>query len=321
MDFPSPTTLAIPVFIITVVLEWWLVKAGRLNGRYDTKDALVSLAMGLGSVVVDTLLAGVGLWMLMLFWPYRLFEVPVTWWSFLLVFVGYDFIYYWKHRFAHTVRWFWAEHVTHHSSEHYNLTTALRQPWFGPLTGLILISAPLVMLGFHPAFIAFSGGVNLLYQYWIHTEAIGRMPGWFEWLLNSPSNHRVHHATNPRYLDANFAGVFMIWDRMFGSYVPELDSDKPVYGTVKPLGKFNPVIVAYHELFAILADCWRDGPRPWRWIGRFAAAPGWSPTGDHMRSKELKAAYIAAHPDQAGTPGLPPKPAKAKPTPAPVPAE
>jgi sterol desaturase/sphingolipid hydroxylase (fatty acid hydroxylase superfamily) len=221
--FIKPTVVAIPFFLVTFILEWWAVKAGKAKGRYETKDAVTSLSMGLGSVIVDTLLASIGVWVLMLFWPYRLFDVPVTWWSFLIIFVGYDLIYYWKHRFAHMIRFWWAEHHTHHSSEHYNLTTALRQPWFGPMTGQVIMSAPLVLLGFHPAFIAVSAGVNLVYQYWIHTEAIGRMPGWFEAVMNTPSHHRVHHATNPRYLDANFAGVFIIWDKMFGSFVPELD--------------------------------------------------------------------------------------------------
>ncbi|MFT3723979.1 MAG: sterol desaturase family protein [Hyphomonadaceae bacterium] len=319
----KPTVIAIPFFLVTFILEWWAVKTNRAKGRYDTKDALTSLAMGLGSVVADTLFASVGVFLLMLFWPYRLFTVPETWWSFLLVFIGYDLIYYWKHRFAHIVRWWWAEHVTHHSSTHYNLTTALRQPWFGPLTGLVIIAAPLVLLGFHPGFIALSAGVNLVYQYWIHTETIGKMPKWFEAVMNTPSHHRVHHATNPRYLDANFAGVFIIWDRMFGSFVPELDSDKPVYGIVKPLGKFNPVIVAYHEMFGLLRDCWKDGPRPWRWVGRFINNPGWSPDGNHSRSRELKEAYLAAHPDQAGTPGLPRKLLKKTVTgrPAAIPAE
>lgn len=322
MEFAKPTLLAIPFFLLTVTLEWWAVKSGRAKGRYETKDAITSLIMGTGSAVVDAALASVGLWMLMIFWPYRVMEVPVTWWSFLIVFVAYDLIYYWKHRFAHTVRWWWAEHVTHHSSEHYNLTTALRQPWFGPMTGLVMIAFPLVLLGFHPAFIAFAAGINLIYQYWIHTEAINRMPKWFEAAMNTPSHHRVHHATNPRYLDSNYAGVFIVWDKMFGSFVPELDTDKPIYGTVKPLGKYNPVIVAYHELGALLRDCWNDGPRPWRWAGRFINKPGWSPDGSHSRSPELKAAYLAQHPEQAGTPGLPHKHLKTQATnPSAIPAE
>jgi sterol desaturase/sphingolipid hydroxylase (fatty acid hydroxylase superfamily) len=307
MDFLKPTVIAIPFFLVTFILEWWAVKAGRARGRYETKDAVTSLSMGVGSVVVDTLLASIGLWILMLFWPYRLFDIPVTWWTFLIVFVAYDLIYYWKHRFAHRVRWFWAEHVTHHSSRHYNLTTALRQPWFGPLTGLVLISAPLVMLGFHPAFIGFAAGINLIYQYWIHTETIGRMPKWFEAIFNTPSHHRVHHAINPRYLDANYAGVFIIWDRIFGTFVRELDEEKPEYGIVHQLTTHNPLTVAYGELAALLRDCWRDGPRPWRWIGRFANPPGWSPDGKHNRTRELKAAHLAAHPELAGQPGLPAK--------------
>ena len=303
----KPTVIAIPFFLVTFILEWWAVKAGRAKGHYETKDAVTSLSMGVGSVIVDSLLASIGVWLLMLFWPYRLFNIPETWWSLLIVFVAYDLIYYWKHRFAHIIRFWWAEHHTHHSSEHYNLTTALRQPWFGPMTGQIIMSAPLVLLGFHPAFIAISAGVNLVYQYWIHTEAIGRMPGWFEAVMNTPSHHRVHHATNPRYLDANFAGVFIIWDKMFGSFVPELDHDKPVYGTVKPINTFNPIRVAYGEIGELLRDCWNDGPRPWRWVGRFINKPGWSPDGNHSRSSELKAAYLAAHPEQTGTPGLPAK--------------
>jgi len=322
MDFIKPTVVAIPFFVVTVILEWWAVKAGKAKGRYETKDAVTSLSMGLGSVIVDTLLASIGVWVLMLFWPYRLFDVPVTWWSFLIIFVGYDLIYYWKHRFAHLIRFWWAEHHTHHSSEHYNLTTALRQPWFGPMTGQVIMGAPAVLLGFHPAFIAVSAGANLVYQYWIHTEAIGRMPKWFEMVMNTPSHHRVHHATNANHLDANFAGVFIVWDKMFGTFVPELDSEKPVYGTVKPINTFNPLRVAYGEMFALVRDCASDGLRPWRWAGRFINNPGWSPDGNHSRSRELKEAYLAAHPEQAGTPGLPAKhlknPAK---SPTAVPAE
>lgn len=318
MDFPSPTIFAIPIFILSVALEWWAVKSGRVRGRYETKDAVTSMLMGTGSAVVDTLTATISLYLLMLFWPYRLMEIPVTWWSFILVFLLYDFIYYWKHRFAHRVRWFWSEHITHHSSEHYNLTTALRQPWFGPVTGLALIAAPMVMLGFHPAFIAFAGGVNLLYQFWIHTEAINRMPRWFEAVFNTPSHHRVHHATNPRYLDANYGGVFIIFDRMFGTYVPQIDADPPRYGIVVPVGSFNPLVVAYHGVWGLLADCARDGLRPWRWAGRFIMPPGWSPDGDHNRSEELKRAYLAAHPDQAGQPGLPAKLLANKAVPAPA---
>ncbi len=303
----APTTLAAPLFVLAVIWEWWAVKSGHAGGRYETADAITSMAMGLGNVVVNTLTGLASLWLMMLVWPYRVFDVPVTWWSFVLVFIAYDFIYYWKHRFAHRIRWFWMEHVTHHSSTHYNLTTALRQPWFGPFTGLILLGWPMVILGVHPTYIFFVGGLNLIYQFWIHTEAIDKMPRWFEAVFNTPSHHRVHHATNPRYLDANYAGVFITWDKMFGSFVPELDEDRPNYGIVKPVASYNPITVAYHEFAGLVRDCASDGLKPWRWIGRAWNAPGWSPDGKHNRSIELKQAFVAAHPEESGNPGLPQK--------------
>jgi sterol desaturase/sphingolipid hydroxylase (fatty acid hydroxylase superfamily) len=285
---PSPTTLAIPAFLVSLLWEWWAVKTGRAKGRYETRDALTSIAMGLGNVATGAVTAGLSAWMMMVFWPMRIFEMPTSVWSGILLFVLYDFAYYWKHRFAHRIRWFWTEHVTHHSSERYNLTTALRQPWFGPLTGLIWIGSPLVVMGFHPAFIAFVAGLNLLYQFWIHTEAIDRMPNWFEAVMNTPSHHRVHHATNPRYLDANYAGVFIIWDRLFGTFVKEIESDPPTFGIVTPVRSYNPLKVAFHELAALISDCARDGLRPLTWAKRFINPPGWSPDGRHMRSEDIR---------------------------------
>lgn len=285
---PSPTTLAIPAFLVSLLWEWWAVKTGRAKGRYETRDALTSIAMGLGNVATGAATGGLSAWMMMVFWPMRIFEMPTSVWSGVLLFVLYDFAYYWKHRFAHRIRWFWTEHVTHHSSERYNLTTALRQPWFGPLTGLIWIGSPLVVMGFHPAFIAFVAGLNLLYQFWIHTEAIDRMPNWFEAVLNTPSHHRVHHATNPRYLDANYAGVFIIWDRLFGTFVKEIESDPPTFGIVTPVRSYNPLKVAFHELAALISDCARDGLRPLTWAKRFIYPPGWSPDGRHMRSEDIR---------------------------------
>ena len=306
-EFPDPTIFAAPAFVLLVALEWWCVRTGKVCGRYQTKDALTSILMGLGSAVVNTLTAAIALFMLMLFWPYRILEIPINGWSFILVFVLYDFTYYWKHRLAHRVRWFWAEHITHHSSQHYNLSTALRQPWVGPFIGGFLIGAPMVLLGFHPAFIGLAAGFNLIYQFWIHTEAINRLPRWYEAVMNTPSHHRVHHATNPRYLDSNYAGVFIIWDRMFGTYMPEMETDKPDYGLVHNLTTHNPIVVAYHGVAGFFRDCWHDGLRPWRWLARMVMPPGWSPDGNHDTSTEIKRAYMAAHPDQVGTPGLPQK--------------
>lgn len=314
-EFPDVTLWAAPLFVLAVIWEWRAVRAGRARGRYEAKDAFTSMAMGVGNVVVNFATASIAFAMFHAFWPFRAATLETNVWTIAVAFVLYDFTYYWKHRFAHRMRWFWMEHVTHHSSQHYNLTTALRQPWFGPLTGLILLGAPMVVLGFHPNIIAFVGGLNLLYQFWIHTETIDRMPRWFEAVFNTPSHHRVHHATNPRYLDSNYAGVFIIWDRMFGSFVPEDEErDPPVYGIVHNLTTFNPVIVAYHEFVALVRDCARDGLRPDRWLRRAVNPPGWSPTGAHERSEDIKAQWLAAHPEEAGRPGLPVKLLQASPS-------
>lgn len=298
-SLPAVTTLAGPIFGVAVAWEWWAVKTGRVRGNYETKDAISSLTMGVGNVIVNTLTVTIFAWMIALAWPYRFFELEITWWSGLICFILYDFVYYWKHRFAHRARWWWMEHVTHHSSRHYNLTTALRQPWFGPFTGLILLGVPLCLFGFHPALVGLVIGLNLIYQFWIHTEAIDKFPNWIEAIFNTPSHHRVHHAINPRYLDTNFAGVFIVFDKWFGTFQPERDDEACTYGIVKQLGSYNPLVIAFHEVFAIVKDCASDGLRPWRWVARLINPPGWSPDGNHMRSKEIKAQWRAREADMA----------------------
>ncbi|MEL7452751.1 MAG: sterol desaturase family protein [Pseudomonadota bacterium] len=304
-NFPDPTLVAIPAFIVCVALEWWAVKTRRAAGNYQTKDAIVSMAMGLGSSISGALFGFMAYAATLWVWnSFRLTEIAFTWWSFAGLLIFNDFLYYWKHRAMHRVRWWWANHVVHHSSEHYNLTTALRQPWSGPITGLFVIALPQIVLGFHPAMVAFAGGLNLLYQFWIHTEAIDRTPRWFEYVFNTPSHHRVHHGRNARYLDANYAGILIIWDRMFGTFVPELARDKPDYGLVTPQKSFNPLWIAVHEYWALAKDIAQDGWRIWRWPGRLFAPPGWSPTGDHQTSTEFKRAFLQAHPDERGTAGF-----------------
>ena len=311
MDVPAfvetfdPVYAGVILFTVLVVSE--MVYARMTGGaRFEAADSAASLAMGFGNLVSKLLFSGfLAVWFVFVY-EHRFFDIGFAWWAWILAFVLDDFVYYWSHRFAHTVRWFWADHVVHHSSQHYNLTTALRQPWLNPLTLKFLwLGSALILLGFHPAMIAFVGSLNLIYQFWIHTEAIKKCPAWFEAVMNTPSHHRVHHATNPRYLDTNYAGVFIVWDKMFGTFVPELDEDKPVYGIVKPVGSYNPFTVAFHEFIALMKDCARDGLRPDRWLGRMINAPGWSPDGHHNRSVELKRAYVDSHPDQAGLPGLP----------------
>lgn len=267
MDFtqvPDPTLYAVPFFLVLLVLERWLLGRARRSGRdvlgmSDHRDTWASLAMGLGSLVFVTLInAGVFTiagWL----YPHRFFDlggdlegtgalwVAAMW---ALALVGWDFAYYWHHRLEHEVRLFWACHVSHHSSEQYNLSTALRQPWT-PLLSLVLYP-PLALLGVPPWLILVSGGLNLLYQFWVHTEVITRMPTWFEWLFNTPSHHRVHHGSNLVYLDKNYGGIFIVWDRLFGTFQEE--RERVVYGLTKNIHSYNPLVIATHEYVAIAKD-------------------------------------------------------------------
>jgi len=305
--FPDVTQFAIPFFILAMIVElaWLKLSGARNKAGFETRDTLTSLLMGTGNVVAGMVFGIVSYTALVWLWQFRFFDLGLHWWVFVGAFLLDDFRYYWYHRIAHRVRWVWAEHVNHHSSQHYNLSTALRQSWTGLFTGMFVLQAPLVLLGLHPAVIAFTFGFNLVYQFWIHTEAIDKMPRWFEAVFNTPSHHRVHHATNPRYLDANFAGVLIIWDRMFGTFVPELDEDMPRYGIVKNIGTFNPFKVAFHEWINMLRDAFRLGLTIRQRLGYLFMPPGWSHDGSRKGSDELKADYVRLHPDQAGMPGLP----------------
>jgi sterol desaturase/sphingolipid hydroxylase (fatty acid hydroxylase superfamily) len=207
----------------------------------------------------------------------------------LACFLLEDLAYYWFHRISHERRFFWASHVVHHSSQHYNLTTALRQTWTGALGLTFLFWLPLVFIGFPPAMVLMFSAISLVYQFWIHTELIDRM-GPLEWVFNTPSHHRVHHATNPKYLDANYAGVLIIWDRLFGTFVKE--EERPTYGIISNLGTFNPFRIAFHEWAGIARDVARA--RSLREAAGYVfGPPGWSPDGSRQTSASLKAAWAA----------------------------
>ena len=290
MSFPDVTTLAVPLFVAMILIEMiaWRMKRG---GDYETRDTAASLMMGLGSQIAP-LFGGAALLTAALIAAYevRLFDIPNVWWVVVICFVIDDLRYYWWHRISHERRWFWASHVIHHSSQHYNLSTALRQTWTGTVIGGVLFKAPLAILGFHPLMLAFVGGLNLLYQFWIHTEMIGKL-GPLEWVLNTPSHHRVHHATNPRYLDANYAGTFIIWDRLFGTFVAEDDGERPRYGIIKNLGTFNPVRIAFHEWIGIAKDVVKA--RSLREVLGYAfGPPGWSPDGSRLTSAMIKKRWL-----------------------------
>ncbi len=289
-DF-DPVKYAIPVFVLLILVELFY---GQVTNRvrYEAWDTFGSLMMGLGNTVAAALLGGAIVAISLQFAKFAVFDIGYAWWAWILCFVADDLLYYVFHRSAHRVRWFWASHVNHHSSQHYNLSTALRQTWTGFFAFSFIFDIPLFLLGFPPAMIFFVSGLNLIYQFWIHTEAIDKCPRWFEAVMNTPSHHRVHHATNARYLDANYAGVFIIWDRMFGSFVPERADDKCRYGLVQNLSTFNPLRIAFHEWAAMARDVMRA-----KSLGDVAGylfgPPGWSPDGSRDTSHSLKAKWRA----------------------------
>ncbi|MEM7411982.1 MAG: sterol desaturase family protein [Myxococcota bacterium] len=295
-ELPDVSVLAAPFYLIALAVEFVGISLGRFRGRFETRDAVTSVTMGAGSVVWGVAFTALTQAVLFACYAWRLFDVPITVASIAVCFVLDDLRYYWVHRFGHESRFFWASHVVHHSSEHYNLSTALRQTW--TISGLFVLKIPPVLLGFHPGVVAFVGGLNLIYQFWIHTEAIDRLPRWFEAVFNTPSHHRVHHGVNPRYLDANYAGVFIFWDRWFGSFVPEEPTEPVRYGIVHPLGSFNPLRVAYQEWASLFRDALQPGIGLRERWGYLFGPPGWSHDGSRATSRDLKAAWRAASPAQ-----------------------
>lgn len=288
----DPVALATPFFILSIILEIVLARMGKAEARYEPKDTAVSLGMGLLSGVAGLLTAGLVFACTLWVYQHRLFTIPMTAiWAWVAIFLLEDLTYYWFHRLSHERRLWWAAHVNHHSSQHYNLSTALRQTWTGGVAGTWALWLPLAFLGFPPAMIAIQKGVSLVYQYWIHTEAIRRMPRWFEAVFNTPSHHRVHHARNPIYLDRNYAGILIVWDKLFGTFQPELDGEACRYGLVKNIATFNILRVAFHEWIGMAADVVRN---PRHVLGYVFGPPGWSHDGSRETSSMIKARAIPA---------------------------
>ena len=273
-NLPDVVLWSIPAFVLLTVVEMvsYRLHPDESAAGYTARDTTTSITMGLGSLVFDLL------WKIPIVAIYTAvytlspLEIPVLWWTVLLLVVAHDFCYYWSHRGHHVVRILWACHVVHHSSRNFNLSTALRQPW----TSLTVwpFYLPLIALGVHPAVLAFLSSANLVYQFWVHTERVGRLPTPLEYVLNTASHHRVHHASQGTYLDRNFGGIFIVWDRMFGTFTPE--TEPCAYGLTKNITTHNPLRVATHEYAALARDLrtarsWRDR------TGYLLRNPGWQP--------------------------------------------
>jgi sterol desaturase/sphingolipid hydroxylase (fatty acid hydroxylase superfamily) len=270
---------AIPFFVLLLAVEWLSFRhyQGELVG-YERRDTRTSLTMGLGNVTINLVwkFAVVAIYAVL----YELTPLRLdshAWWVWVLLFFGDDLAYYWFHRVSHESRVFWASHVVHHSSEHYNLSTALRQTWV-PVTYLPFW-LPLPLLGFPPWMVLLAQSWSLIYQFGLHTERVGRLPRPLEAVLNTPSHHRVHHGANEVYLDRNYGGILIVWDRLFGSFEPE--GERVRYGLTTNLQTFRPLRVAFHEYSALWHDLRRV--RSWRTrAGLLFHGPGWRPEGEEV---------------------------------------
>ena len=290
-NFPNIIFYAIPFFAIAMLLELYVTTKEHIK-TYDVKDAFSSIAMGLGNVFLGFLSKSIVLFSFYLIYDnFRLFTIPVTWWSFILILFVDDFTYYWNHRIAHQCRLFWASHVVHHSSQYYNLSTALRQTWSGGFYAFIFwLWLPL--LGFHPAMILLQMSISLIYQFWIHTETINKLPKWFEAIMNTPSHHRVHHGSNPIYLDRNHAGIFIIWDKIFGTFQPELKDEKVIYGLVTNIKTFNPIKIAFIEWLYMFKDVLTSKTTLSKRFLYLFKPPGWKHDGTGKVSDDLRKEWL-----------------------------
>ncbi|WAC02618.1 sterol desaturase family protein [Lacinutrix neustonica] len=290
-ELPNIILYAIPFFVASIVLEIYVLYK-RKQKTYKTKDAFTSISMGIGNVLLGFLTKTIVL--IAFFYIYnnfRLFTIPITWWSFVLLLFLDDFSYYWFHRISHECRLFWASHVVHHSSENYNLSTALRQTWSGGFyTFIFWLWLP--FLGFHPGMIILQMSISLIYQFWIHTETINKMPKWFEAVMNTPSHHRVHHGSNPIYLDRNHAGIFIIWDKLFKTFQPELDDEKVVYGLVENIKTYNLFKIAFSEWFNMFKDVFSKNKSILSSMRYFIKPPGWKHDGTGKLSEDLKNEWL-----------------------------
>ena len=282
----------LPIFLGALVLEFYLNHKKSLN-LFDREDTIASLWMTVFVVFVDILPKFGALVLFFILYELSPFADVIgrQWWAWVLLFFLDDFTYYCMHRANHEVRLFWAGHVSHHSAIRMNYATALRQGVTERLHKYAFW-LPLPLLGFDPMMLFTMMSVNLFYQFWLHTELVGRLPNWFEAIFNTPSHHRVHHASNIRYLDCNHAGVLIIWDRLLGTFSQEVEDEPPVYGLTTNLESQHPWNVATHEYTAIFQDVLRA--KNWGDKLRYILmSPGWSHDGEDKRAKVLRANLAA----------------------------
>lgn len=283
--FQNPELLT--AFLLLVACEIIWRKFVR-EEEYGVAEAAASIGIAAGRAIAKPLMifALAGLYLFVYEWRIFTFDMS-KWWSWVIVFIGADFLYYWMHRFKHEIRWMWADHSVHHSGNRMNVFMNFRLGWTGLIVGTWLMHLPLVLVGFSPAAVITTYALSLVWQAWIHTDMIGKLWSPIELVANTPSHHRVHHSRNPIYLDKNYAGILIVWDRMFGTFQEELEDEPCDYGLVHRLTSVNPVKIAFNEWTNLIHDVGAaQGMRP-----KLRAAFGYP--GDKKAVLEEQAALLA----------------------------
>ncbi len=273
-----PILLAIPFFLIAIAIELWY--QNRLKQKwYRFNDAITNLNMGIGNQVFSLFIKSILLWSYAnTMNHFALWRLEATWYNFIGCILLFDFLFYWAHRWSHEINFLWGAHVVHHSSEEYNLTVALRQSWIHNLIAFFIF-LPIPVLGFHPQTFILAASIHTLYQFWIHTKAIGKLPSWIEFWFNTPSHHRVHHGVNPQYIDKNHGGVLIIWDRLLGTFEEEQEEVK--YGITQNIQSWNPAWANWHY-YQTMWENIKKAPTLWLKLKVFFAKPGWDPVSNSV---------------------------------------
>jgi sterol desaturase/sphingolipid hydroxylase (fatty acid hydroxylase superfamily) len=272
-------------YLLSYQLRWFILGAIlieiilvlRRDRQFPWRESLTSLSIAIGHALTSFLLKSLVIGTLTLVWHYRCLTIPLDRpWSWPALLISLEFFYYWHHRFAHRIRWFWATHAVHHSPNCLNLAAAYRLGWTGIISGHFLCFAPLVWLGFAPVAVLTGLALNVFYQFWLHTELIPKL-GPLEWVLNTPSHHRVHHASNPEYIDRNYGGVLIIFDRLFGTFAAENPSVPITYGLVTPIRSQHPVAIVFAEWRRLWQDVHSAKTKRQRWQ-YLCNTPDWQPS-------------------------------------------
>jgi len=274
---------ATPALLILVAAE---TVYRAIHHRHDNKDMLSSLALVLGRLPLSAFAYGIVLYLYTWIYQYRIFTLHASqWWVWAVCFFFDDFSFYWFHRLSHQIRFLWASHQVHHSSEKFTLASGLRVPWTSELTGNFLFWAWMPLVGIEPYMVIIMKSVGALYQFWLHTETIKKLPYWVETVFNTPSHHRVHHSSNVEYLDKNHGGTLIIWDKIFGTFQPELSV--PKYGLTAGIKSFNPLVIAFHEWKSMVKDLSKSHRMKDR-LHYLFNAPGWSHDGSGRTARQLQ---------------------------------